>query len=75
MLSEEFRRDSKNEFELAIVNDPSVFEPSRFDCIVITLWDGEGAGCFVFLFLPLGVIGRLCSGIVALPGQLIYYSA
>ena len=23
----------KNEFELAIVNEPSVFEPSRFDCM------------------------------------------
>ena len=23
----------KNEFELAMVNEPSVFEPSRFDCI------------------------------------------
>ena len=30
-LSEEFRRD-KNEFELAMVNEPSMFESSRFDC-------------------------------------------
>ena len=31
-LAEEFRRD-KNEFELAMVNEPSVFELLRFDCI------------------------------------------
>ena len=34
-LSEEFRRDSKNEFELAMVNEPSVFELSRFNCTII----------------------------------------
>ena len=28
-LSEEFRRDSENEFELAMVNEPSVFELLR----------------------------------------------
>ena len=27
------RRDSKNEFELTMVNEPSVFELTRFDCI------------------------------------------
>ena len=32
--SEEFRRDSKPEFELAMVNEPSVFELLRFDCIM-----------------------------------------
>ena len=31
-LSEEFRRDSKNEFELAMVNEPLVFVLLRFDC-------------------------------------------
>ena len=31
-LSEELRRDSKNEFKLAMVNEPSVFEISRLDC-------------------------------------------
>ena len=31
-LSEEFRRDSKK-FELAMVNEPSVFELSRFDYV------------------------------------------
>ena len=30
-LSEYFRRDT-NEFELAMVNEPSVFELLRFDC-------------------------------------------
>ena len=44
----------------------------------------DGTDCFVFLCsiacmlcdvfaLPLGVIGRLCSVIVALPGHLLYY--
>ena len=32
-LTEKLRRASKNEFELAMVNEPSVFELSRFDCI------------------------------------------
>ena len=32
-LAKEFCRDSKNEFELAMVNEPSVFELLRFDCI------------------------------------------
>ena len=32
MQSEEFRRDSKNEFKLVMVNEPSVFEQLRFDC-------------------------------------------
>ena len=31
-LQEEFRRDSKNRFESAMVNEPSVFELLRFDC-------------------------------------------
>ena len=31
-LSKEFRVDSKNEFELAMVNEPSVFEVLCFDC-------------------------------------------
>ena len=31
-LSKEFHRASKYEFELAMVNEPSVFEPSRFNC-------------------------------------------
>ena len=39
-LSEEFRKGLKNEFELAMVNEPSVFEPSRFDCIYI--WNTTG---------------------------------
>ena len=30
--SKEFRRDSKNKFELAIINEPSVFELLRFYC-------------------------------------------
>ena len=34
-LSEEFHRDSKK-FELAMVNEPSLFELLRFDCII---WD------------------------------------
>ena len=32
-LSEESHSDLKNEFESAMVNEPSVFEPNRFDCI------------------------------------------
>ena len=32
-LSEEFRRDPKKEFELAIVIESSVFEILRLDCI------------------------------------------
>ena len=36
-LSEEFPRDSKNEFESANVNEPSVFEPSKFYCIRINI--------------------------------------
>ena len=32
-LWEEFRRNSKNDFELAVVNEISVFELFRFDCI------------------------------------------
>ena len=32
-LSEESCRDSKNEFELSTLNEPSVFELLRFDCI------------------------------------------
>ena len=35
-LSEEFPRDSKNEFESATVNEPSVFESLRFYCIKFT---------------------------------------
>ena len=35
-LSEEFRRDS-NEFELAMVNEPSVFESLRFVSIYCIL--------------------------------------
>ena len=31
-LSEEFLRD-KNEFELTMVNEPSVFELLRFNCV------------------------------------------
>ena len=30
---DKFRMDSKNQFELAMVNEPSVFELLRFDCI------------------------------------------
>ena len=30
----------KNEFERAVVNEPSVFEPLKFYCI----WKGDGAG-------------------------------
>ena len=32
-LSEEFLRDSKNEFESAMVNESSVFESMKFYCI------------------------------------------
>ena len=28
-----FPRDTKNEFETAVVNEPSVFEPLKFYCI------------------------------------------
>ena len=39
-ISEEFRRDSKNEFKLALVNEPSEFELLKFDYTLI---------CFVCL--------------------------
>ena len=32
-LSEEFRIGTKNQLELAMVNEPSVFELLRFNCI------------------------------------------
>ena len=32
-VAEEFRWDSKNEFELAMANEPLVFKLLRFDCI------------------------------------------
>ena len=35
-LLEEFRMDSKTSSK-AIVNEPSVFEPSRFDCMVLSV--------------------------------------
>ena len=34
LLSEEFHRDPKNEFELARVNKPSMFKLLMFDCIL-----------------------------------------
>ena len=34
-LLEELCRDSKNKFELTMVNEPSVFELLRFDCILL----------------------------------------
>ena len=34
-LSGEFRRDSKNEFELTMVNESSMFELLRFDRILV----------------------------------------
>ena len=37
-LSEKILRDSKNEFELAMVNEPSVFELLRFDCSRHSCW-------------------------------------
>ena len=32
-----FPRDSKNEFETAVVNEPSVFEPLKFYCILVLI--------------------------------------
>ena len=37
VLLEKVPRDSKNEFELAMVNEPSVFELSRFYCIYMNM--------------------------------------
>ena len=33
-----FPRDSKNEFETAVVNDPSVFEPLKVYCIFVFIF-------------------------------------
>ena len=41
-LSEEFPKDSKNEFESAMVNESSVFEAFRFYCISTNYIDREG---------------------------------
>ena len=40
VLSEEFRRDS-NKVESALVNEPSVFELLRFDCMVCQFMQGD----------------------------------
>ena len=32
-----FSKGLKNEFEIAVVNEPSVFEPLKFDCIYISV--------------------------------------
>ena len=44
----------KNEFELAVVNEPSVFELLRFDCICLISpsFDFSGKPCFVFVVFP-----------------------
>ena len=34
-----FSKVLKNEFETAVVNEPSVFEPLQFYCIIITVID------------------------------------
>ena len=45
----------KNEFELAVVNEPSVFELLRFDCIclsfLIRLISRESRASFLWYFL------------------------
>ena len=40
VLSEEFRRDS-NKVESALVNEPSVFELLRFDCMDCQFMQGD----------------------------------
>ena len=44
---EEFRRDS-NMSELAMVNEPSVFELLRFDCILFLISPFGGLGALGF---------------------------
>ena len=34
-----FSKGLKNNFETAVVNEPSVFEPLKFDCIHFTLYN------------------------------------
>ena len=53
-LSEEFRRESKkNEFEFAMVNEPSVFELLKFDCkylIKYSKWQRTCSYCSYEIF-------------------------
>ena len=41
-----FPEGLKNEFEIAVVNEPSVFEPLKFYCTIIIL---DAAVCSIFL--------------------------
>ena len=35
-----FSKGLKNEFETAVVNEPSEFEPLKFYCTLISVWNG-----------------------------------
>ena len=62
-LLREFPRNSKNEFELAIVNEPSVFESVRFYCTLVIVHMPFAWSLFVphlFFFQYLGVCGSSC---------------